>query len=45
MRSAKYNYNDQVKDDERGRACSKSRQVYGFGGKATRKETNRKSET
>jgi hypothetical protein len=43
-----YNYNDQVKEDEMGRACStngKKRKAYRIfvGGKARRKETTRKT--
>jgi hypothetical protein len=40
---AKYNYNNQVKEDEMGRACS----THGenFIGKARRKEPTRKTKT
>jgi hypothetical protein len=43
---AKYNSNDQVKEDEMGRACSANGEeeecIEDFGGKARRKETTRK---
>jgi hypothetical protein len=39
---AKYNYNDQVKEDEMGRACSmnggQEECIQDFGGKARRKD-------
>jgi hypothetical protein len=43
----KYNSNDQVKEDEMGRACGTYRgedeSIEDFGGKARRKETTRKT--
>jgi hypothetical protein len=45
----KYNYNDQVKKDEMGGACSTNRGeeecIYDIGGKARRKETTVKTKT
>jgi hypothetical protein len=42
----KYNYNDQIKEDEMGRACTthggEQECIQGFGEKARRKETTRK---
>jgi hypothetical protein len=44
---AKYNYNDEVKNDEMGRICSTNGDEEGriqyIGGKARRKETTRKT--
>jgi hypothetical protein len=46
---SKYNQNDQVKEDEMGRACSTNREeaecIQDIGGKARRKETARKTKT
>jgi hypothetical protein len=47
VRFTKYNYNDQVKEDEIGRACKmhggEEKYIYNFGGKARRKETTRET--
>jgi hypothetical protein len=46
---SKYNYNDQVKEDEMGRACStnggEDACIYDIGGKSRRKETTGKTKT
>jgi hypothetical protein len=46
---AKYNCNDQVKEDEMGRACGtngvEEEYIQNIGGKARRKETTRKRKT
>jgi hypothetical protein len=43
----KHNYNYQVMEDEIDRACNthgeKEERIYGFGGKARRKQTTRKT--
>jgi hypothetical protein len=41
----KYNKNDKVKENEMGRSCSMNGEenLWGFGGKARRKETTRKT--
>jgi hypothetical protein len=43
----KYNYNDEIKDDEMGRACSmhggEAKYMLGLGRKTRRKETTRKT--
>jgi hypothetical protein len=49
VRFAKYNQNDQVKEDELGRACSRNEReekyIENIGGKARRNETTTKAKT
>jgi hypothetical protein len=45
----KYNYNDEVREDEMGRACStkgrEAERIYDIGEKARSKENTRKTKT
>jgi hypothetical protein len=47
--SPKYNENDEIREDEMGRACSmhgrEEECIKSFGGKSKRKETTRKTYT